>query len=267
MSDYLVTDTELTSIANAIRTKGGTAAALEFPTDFVSAIGAIPSGGGALDWLGQGTELVSVIYPVTTTYLKDTNFHGWTPTTSQKTIKAAAEIEAITLDLSTYDYICRWDVNINLNYSSSNAWEQKIYACVGFTSVYRRPSNYMELTGQLDAYNACTVHTLGQYSKGLNGASNDYAWYATSALYGFYATPQVATIMDTSEAFLSLKFKTPTIICKCTSTYLTTASAQLIDENTSNFKIKGTLYRCPRGNSYAYKEVHEAVLSINNPMT
>ena len=46
MADYKVTDTELTSIANAIRTKGGTQSQLEFPTGFVSAVQAIPSGGG-----------------------------------------------------------------------------------------------------------------------------------------------------------------------------------------------------------------------------
>lgn len=39
-------DADLTSVANAIRTKGGTSASLAFPTDFVSAIQAIPSGGG-----------------------------------------------------------------------------------------------------------------------------------------------------------------------------------------------------------------------------
>lgn len=45
MADYLVTDTELTSIADAIRTKGGTSANLSFPTEFVSAINAIETGG------------------------------------------------------------------------------------------------------------------------------------------------------------------------------------------------------------------------------
>lgn len=39
-------DTDLTSVANAIRTKGGTSEQLAFPADFVSAIGDIPSGGG-----------------------------------------------------------------------------------------------------------------------------------------------------------------------------------------------------------------------------
>lgn len=46
MSNYLVTDSDLTSVANAIRTKGGTSAQLAFPSGFVSAIGDISAGGG-----------------------------------------------------------------------------------------------------------------------------------------------------------------------------------------------------------------------------
>lgn len=38
-------DSDLTSVANAIRTRGGTAASLSFPSGFVTAIGNIPSGG------------------------------------------------------------------------------------------------------------------------------------------------------------------------------------------------------------------------------
>lgn len=40
-------DSDLTSVANAIRTKGGTSASLIFPSDFVSAINAISGGGGS----------------------------------------------------------------------------------------------------------------------------------------------------------------------------------------------------------------------------
>ena len=46
MIRYTVTDTELTSIANAIRTAGGTNSPLEFPSEFISAIGDIGGGGG-----------------------------------------------------------------------------------------------------------------------------------------------------------------------------------------------------------------------------
>lgn len=42
-------DSDLTSVANAIRTKGGTSAQLAFPAGFVSAIGDIPTGGGDPD--------------------------------------------------------------------------------------------------------------------------------------------------------------------------------------------------------------------------
>lgn len=46
MADYKATDTEFTSVANAIRTKGGGAGLLTWPNGFVSAIQNIPSGSG-----------------------------------------------------------------------------------------------------------------------------------------------------------------------------------------------------------------------------
>ena len=42
MANYMTTDTDLTAVANAIRTKGGTSGSLEYPEGFVSAINAIP---------------------------------------------------------------------------------------------------------------------------------------------------------------------------------------------------------------------------------
>lgn len=44
MSNYIVNSNDLTSVAQAIRTKGGTAANLTFPSGFNSAIAAIPTG-------------------------------------------------------------------------------------------------------------------------------------------------------------------------------------------------------------------------------
>jgi len=56
MSDYKVTDSELTGIANAIRTKGGTSSQLVFPDGFTSAIGAIPTGGGTIQQLSVNSN-------------------------------------------------------------------------------------------------------------------------------------------------------------------------------------------------------------------
>lgn len=44
--DYLTNDTDLTAVADAIREKGGTSAALSWPQGYVAAIGAISGGGG-----------------------------------------------------------------------------------------------------------------------------------------------------------------------------------------------------------------------------
>lgn len=49
MANYLVTDTDLTAVANAIRTKGETSEPLSFPDEFVEAIADIPSGGSSID--------------------------------------------------------------------------------------------------------------------------------------------------------------------------------------------------------------------------
>lgn len=48
MANYLVTDQELESIADAIREKGGTSENLPFPSEFISAIEAIETGGSAI---------------------------------------------------------------------------------------------------------------------------------------------------------------------------------------------------------------------------
>ena len=45
MAEYLTNTTDLTSVANAIREKGGTTALLTYPDEFISAIQAISSGG------------------------------------------------------------------------------------------------------------------------------------------------------------------------------------------------------------------------------
>lgn len=55
MSNYVVSDTTLTSVANAIRTKGGTSAQLEWPDEFISAIGAISGGSDTLTDLLNNT--------------------------------------------------------------------------------------------------------------------------------------------------------------------------------------------------------------------
>lgn len=53
MAKYLVNDTSLVAVADAIRTKGSTTERLEFPDGFVSAVEGISAGGGG-QWTTEG---------------------------------------------------------------------------------------------------------------------------------------------------------------------------------------------------------------------
>jgi len=104
-------DADLTSVANAIRTRGGTSAQLAFPADFVSAVQAIPSGGGGqlpagctrVDWLqSDGTAYVD-----TGISLDDNEFSIAFDSTFLTSSTSSAELPVISIWTSTYNY---WNV-------------------------------------------------------------------------------------------------------------------------------------------------------------
>ncbi|MBQ1716811.1 MAG: leucine-rich repeat protein [Ruminococcus sp.] len=95
--DKLVDSTQLnadlTLVANAIRTKGGTSAQLAFPSGFVSAIDAIPTGGGGTDYLAALLENELTSYEVTSDRIKAHTFRGASALTSVTFAAANLEIE------------------------------------------------------------------------------------------------------------------------------------------------------------------------------
>lgn len=67
-------DADLTSVANAIRTKGGTSGQLAFPAEFVSAIEAIETGGGGFDldaYVQSSPTAPAGDITLTTTHIRD----------------------------------------------------------------------------------------------------------------------------------------------------------------------------------------------------
>ena len=65
-------DSDLTSIANAIRTKGGTSAQLAFPQDFITAINAISGGTGAISVVDTADSHGGTIRTITALDISDT---------------------------------------------------------------------------------------------------------------------------------------------------------------------------------------------------
>lgn len=80
MAEYLIQDSSLTSVANAIRSKTGASGSLSFPNGFVDAIAGITSGNGggnSVPVIGDETSLQSfggMLYAITTGAVKHGEF-------------------------------------------------------------------------------------------------------------------------------------------------------------------------------------------------
>ena len=95
-------DSDLTSVANAIRTKGGTSASLAFPSGFVSAINAISGGGGDYEIVGG-------------TYTAATSTNGFTVAVDFQPTHAIAYC-----DQSVVGVTGSWDAYAFIMFSSSD---------------------------------------------------------------------------------------------------------------------------------------------------
>ena len=74
MAEYLVTDTDMISLADTIRAKGGTSDPLTFPNGMKSAVNAIPSGGTKYPaFVGVDTSTYNSTLTVITSYSTQTS--------------------------------------------------------------------------------------------------------------------------------------------------------------------------------------------------
>lgn len=169
MANYLTTDTDLTAVANAIRTKGGTSASLAFPTGFVNAIDAIPTGGG-----GGEAEVAELIERSATTIENDeatsvgaSAFYSYTALTSVKlpnvkTIGTSAfqlcngltTVVFPTINYRVDGSAFRQCSNLTAAdfYSPSSLGAQTFYSCTRFTTLVLR-GNSVATLGNISCFN------------------------------------------------------------------------------------------------------------------
>lgn len=121
-------DADLTSVANAIRTKGGTSASLAFPSDFVTAIAAISGGGGGGKtqigtFTGNGTKSASIscdFEPDIVYWWTDTGGSTFTGTYSGMIARDMLEVNRYYNNSTSVTNIVQKATGMNEGYSSYN---------------------------------------------------------------------------------------------------------------------------------------------------
>ncbi|MBR6208721.1 MAG: hypothetical protein IKQ69_06960 [Oscillospiraceae bacterium] len=167
-------DADLASVANAIRTKGGTSAQLAFPADYITAIAAI-SGGGTphiihLEFADNTDTNIEVDYDdswvgslITST--EPTSYGSKTVTLAQLDGVTWYQPQIIPLNTELIDYMeCYRDKSIN---SSGEAVTTEWYYASDFTPI---------AAGMTFSYTASLWHYIGFYDSGQNVISTLYVY-------------------------------------------------------------------------------------------
>ena len=109
MADYIVKDTELTGVANSIRTAGGTSSLLIFPNGFISAINNISGGEGSSDF---STAEVTITNN-SADYIELDLCYGYNDVVRGNTVEAGVKLDendSITVDAILYKF---WNYSSN----------------------------------------------------------------------------------------------------------------------------------------------------------
>ena len=241
-------DAGLTSVANAIRTKSGTSDQLLFPSGFVSAVSDIPQMTGPLSFLGKDAELVLSDFYSKVDTLNHTDYYSWTPSTTAKVCVASSTLsdaKFTATNVDQYSYYIVWECGADLAYTGTPTQKALSMFARGLIiqNLVKRPSTFVNI----QAVNADGTVNQALYTGnflryyGTTTGSITYTWAAS---YGFYFGATAPTISSTSAVSPTITPKTPTMSARCSTTYLSTTNAGLVDQANSKWWIKGAkIYR------------------------
>ena len=210
-------------------------------------------------YLGANPVKIATYAPVTT-YLKDTAFTTWTPSTTALTLSTTANVGTAVLDLANYDYCIVWTTEEVFAYNGSETNTSRILKqnhsiC---QSIYKNPGGLTTLAAKNYNTNRCT----NLFSNGLIDFYNQNSVHTLSytVSVGIYPTSTAATFSNSSSDTPTMTVKTPVFKIACNSSYLSTANAGNIDANNTYFKYWGELWRVDKDSTMLgmYKNIIDA---------
>lgn len=234
-------------------------------------IGMIPSQyydmSAEYSWMGTDAELVSNIYPTTTTLLGNTEFATWTPSTTAKAIMASSSVATYTANMTDYEYVFEWLWDIKAAYKSGATLKAQFYRAFGsfIYCITRRSSNTTNLNTNTGNYNtAISPYSNSYYTRYYNTSGTLAIQFALGQ--GLYVTQAAPTISDTSSYSPVLTLMSPTVYAKCNSSYFATARASELDQSETTIKLNCKLYRVNRESNFMRGLFRATGYLYNNPL-
>lgn len=239
MSKYAIEGSTLNGLANAVRSFKHTEANLTLE-QMTAAIA-----GYKWPWMGDGMELVNGNLYSKTTKLSATEFNTWTPSTTAKDILASENASTFTAtDMVNNQYYIVWKCDIPIvTASTATKKALPVHASAYIVhEIFRRPNTLANISA--DVFNGNTSATLyGSTWITYYGTTTGTQTYTWAASYGMYFTAAQATFSSSTSDSPTVTPKTPKVSARCSTTYMSTTNAGLIDKDKTAITIKGAVYR------------------------
>lgn len=197
-----------------------------------------------LSWLGGRVELVKELEPLTKK-LSETDFASWTPSTTAKDILATETAGSFTANFSSAEeYYILWECTLPIVTDESATKKALPLFAVSsqVQAIYKRPSTWANIGARNFNGNVCSSLATGTFLR-YYGATTGTVTYTWATSYGFYFTLTAATFSSTTTANPTVTVKTPKVTARCSTTYMSTANAALIDQEETVITIKAKIYR------------------------
>ena len=216
-------------------------------------------------YFGAGAELVKTFAAVSTK-LSATSFNTWSPSTTASDILATADVGTFAAsDMPDYEYIIEWLCTIPIEYTGSPTNKAKPLFCVSsqLQSIYKRPSSWANIEGDVWNGNVCTSLATGTFMR-YYGSTTGTVTYTWGTSYGFYFTLTAATFSSTTAANPTVTVKSPKVTARCSTTYMSTGNTALIDKDATIITIQAKVWKVKspsilHGN---YKNVRDVIAAL-----
>ena len=261
MAQYLTTGEELTSIADAIRAKGGTSSSLVYPSGFISAINNLST----YHWPGKESDIAWQSNLIEHSF-SETSLGTWNPTTTSTDIYSGERVTSNQLYLDhdkKYTLVTDSYYNVVYNTTPSVSYVTQGYF-VGFYNFCARPNslqNFIDNINDWVTYAASTSVTFMIFYNASGSVT------VTNNTYGLWFTNKAPNFSSQNKSEFGCHINAPNLRANVNNSYMTADNFAAINLNNSKFYTQMTLYELTDNMMSQINERIRHQYDLNNNIT